>query len=107
VILFRISALEMNITRHLVKQQGLILSAPPAGEKIFVVVTDDDQIHLKAIRQARDFIGRVSRHEMLGRGNVPFPKSIDSFSKSGARRLFVDVETDRRQDVESSCPARN
>jgi hypothetical protein len=106
VILFRISAFEQNITRHLFKQQRLILTAPPAGEKILVVVTDDDQIHLKIIRQARDFIGRVSRHKMLGRSNVPFPKSIDSFLKNGARRLFVDVETDRRQDVESPCPTR-
>lgn len=104
MILFRISAFEQNITRHLFKQQRLILTAPPASEKILVVVTDDDQIHLKVIRQARDFIGGVSRHKMLGRGDIPFPKSIDSLLKNGPRGLFIEVKADCRQNIESACP---
>ncbi len=55
-MLFGISTFEQNITRHVFKQQGLILSTPPAGQEIFVVVTDNDQIHLQAICKPRDFI---------------------------------------------------
>jgi len=33
-------------------------------------------------------------------------KSVDSVLKNDPRGLFVDVESDRRQDVESACPTR-
>lgn len=72
----------------------MILATPPTGKKIFVVMPDDDQIYLKSICKAGNFIDGVSRDKVHGCVNVSLPKSGDSFLKHGLRVLFVDDKTD-------------